>query len=308
LIDRALAAKRESKTVDFKRGFNPELPAEWCELVKDLVAMANSGGGYIIVGIEDDGTPAAAGSAGSLLGLDPAKITDKVAKYTGVQFDGFEIAEGIRDNGAVGIIGIAGASRPLLFEKPGTYPGEEGKQRTAFAQGTLYVRHGAKSEPATSEDIAKIFERLLQSVRKEWMTGVRRVVNAPAGSTVSVLPPGIRQSDSPDATPIRITDNPSAPEYRLVDPDASHPWRQKELLAEVNKLVDPTDRINQFDMQAVRHLYGIDGDHRFFHKGRFAAPQYSRELRDWLHAQYVMDRDFFRKSRAEFVTRRASAS
>jgi hypothetical protein len=39
LIHKALHAKRESKQVEFKQSFNPTSPGEWCELIKDLVAI-----------------------------------------------------------------------------------------------------------------------------------------------------------------------------------------------------------------------------------------------------------------------------
>jgi len=51
----AVSAKRESKAVDFKRSFDPASVAEWCELIKDIVAMANSGGGTILIGVNNDG-------------------------------------------------------------------------------------------------------------------------------------------------------------------------------------------------------------------------------------------------------------
>ncbi len=52
LVDKGLAAKRESKYLDFKSSFNPDSAGEWCELIKDIVAMANTGGGIIIIGLE----------------------------------------------------------------------------------------------------------------------------------------------------------------------------------------------------------------------------------------------------------------
>jgi hypothetical protein len=304
MINRVLAAKRESKTVDFKRSFDPSNAGEWCELIKDIAAMANSGGGHIVVGVEDDGLPAAESTAALVLGVDPAQVTDKIAKYTGKQFDGFAIEEGVRGGSPVAVITIPPASPPLIFEKPGTYPVTDGRQKTAFGVGTLYVRHGAKSEPANSEDVARIFDRFAQALRREWMSGVRRVVNAPVGATVSVLPPGVHQSQDPSATPIRVTTDPSAPEYRLVSPDETHPWRQKELIAEVNGAVQPGDRINQFDIQAVRNLHDIHADHRYFHKAKYAAPQYSAAFRDWLLCQNNQDPEFFRKTRDEFKRRR----
>jgi predicted HTH transcriptional regulator len=47
----------EASDVDFKASFDPEMAADWVELIKDVVAMANSGGGTIIIGIEDGGQP-----------------------------------------------------------------------------------------------------------------------------------------------------------------------------------------------------------------------------------------------------------
>lgn len=43
---KALTAKRESKHIEFKEGFNPSEARDWCEIIKDIVAMANSGGGF----------------------------------------------------------------------------------------------------------------------------------------------------------------------------------------------------------------------------------------------------------------------
>jgi hypothetical protein len=47
---------RESRGLDFKEQFNPDVPGEWCRLIKDnIVAIANSGGGWIVVGVKDNG-------------------------------------------------------------------------------------------------------------------------------------------------------------------------------------------------------------------------------------------------------------
>ena len=51
LISKALNAKRESKYIEFKSEFNPDSPQDWCEIIKDIVALANTGGGVIIFGV-----------------------------------------------------------------------------------------------------------------------------------------------------------------------------------------------------------------------------------------------------------------
>jgi predicted HTH transcriptional regulator len=50
------AISDESATVDFKAAFDPKSKQDWCELIKDTMAMTNSGGGMLIVGIADDGS------------------------------------------------------------------------------------------------------------------------------------------------------------------------------------------------------------------------------------------------------------
>ncbi|HEY4272034.1 MAG TPA: RNA-binding domain-containing protein [Candidatus Udaeobacter sp.] len=291
-------AKSESKSVDFKSAFDPDRPADWCELLKDVVAMANSGGGTILIGVADDGESIGGSTALKILQTDPAKITDKIAKYTGVQFDSFTISPARRSGRKVALITIGWADPPIMFEKPGTYAIEDGKQKTAFGTGTLYVRHGAKSEPARSADIARLLERSVQRARREWLSGVRKVSTAPRGSTVSVLPSGVVQSSDPGAIPIRITDDPGAAEYQLIDADKTHPWRQKELLQELNKSL-PT-KINPYDLLAVRRLHHIDEDANFAHKARFGSTQYSPAFAEWLLKQHATDPTFFQKCRSSF--------
>jgi Putative DNA-binding domain len=292
-------AKSESKSVDFKSAFDPDRLADWCELLKDVVAMANSGGGTILIGVADNGQCTSGSSGLKILQTDPAMVTDKIAKYTGVQFDAFTIDAVKRRGRKVAMITIGWADPPMIFEKPGTYTLEDGKQqKTAFGAGTFYVRHGAKSEPARSADIARLVDRHVQRARREWLLGVKKVSLAPRGSTVSVLPRGVVQSTDPSATPIRITDDPGAPGYQVIDPDKTHPWRQKELLEQLNKSLSA--KINPYDLLAVRRLHHVDDDPNFVHRARFGSNQYSPAFADWLLKQHAADPRFFKKCRSSF--------
>ncbi len=47
-------ADNETAGLDFKAAFDPKAAQDWCELIKDVVAMANSGGGIVVFGINDD--------------------------------------------------------------------------------------------------------------------------------------------------------------------------------------------------------------------------------------------------------------
>lgn len=214
-IDRILSARRESKHLEFKEKFDPNQDEDWCKIIKHIVAIANSGGGAIVIGVKDDGTTSSENSL-DILKVDPAIIIDKIARYTGCQFDGFEISEGQREGSAVVVMGVAGVSIPMVFIKQGAYLALDGKQKYAFSQGSVYFRHGAKSEPGQSEDLRKLFERELKRVKKSWLGNIRKVVDAPIGSKVQLVTGDVVESDLPSAQPIRWVEDLSAPAYRKV--------------------------------------------------------------------------------------------
>jgi hypothetical protein len=80
-VKRARLGKRESKTLEFKGEFDPTDARELVEIVKDLVAIANSGGGVIVVGLTSGATPTGA-DVSTVLSLDPADLTNAIHKYT----------------------------------------------------------------------------------------------------------------------------------------------------------------------------------------------------------------------------------
>src|SRR5712691_4585360 len=186
LVEKAARAQRESKLVDFKQHFDTDSDAEWVELVKDIAAMANSGGGAIVVGVANNGLPSGR-SVEKLLKLDPAKLTDHVYRYTSVQFDAFEVHRSQRDGIETAVLVIGPVDIPLVFANPGTYAISPTQQKTAFGRGTVYWRHGAKSEPATGVDLAAFIARRVDDMRRSWLRGIRRVVSAGPGTEVRVF-------------------------------------------------------------------------------------------------------------------------
>ena len=298
-IQRALTAKRESKYVDFKGYLDFNESHTWCEVVKDIVAMANSGGGVLLIGVDNKGIPTGFDPT-PILGLDQAVVIDQVHKYTNVQFDGFTISEQVKAGNKLAAIVIDGVSIPIVFTKPGTYSVSERKQKTTFSAGTVYFRHGAKSEPGNTNDIRRVVERQLESIRQSWLKGVRKVVKAPPGSQILTFPSGVevRESTSADARAIRIVDDPDAPAYRKLDYDATHPFRQTELVKEVNRALKSQTKINSFDIQCINRVYETCEKDNFYHCPKFShSPQYSREFMNWIISQYQQDNDFFQKTR-----------
>src|SRR5437867_11418209 len=140
LVKKALTAKRESKHIEFKQSFDPSSAGEWCELIKDLAAIANSGGGIIVFGLDSLGVPTGE-SVNAIAAIDPADIANKISKYTGLVDFEFEIRSFNKKGHPLVAFVVLPAAIPLVFEKPGTYDIGSGKQRNAFGVGTVYFRH-----------------------------------------------------------------------------------------------------------------------------------------------------------------------
>jgi hypothetical protein len=121
-----------------------------------------------------------------------------------------------------------GVSTPVVFSRPGQYEIGGGKQKTAFSEGTVYFRHGAKGEPDDSDDLRRFVERRIEEIRKSWLDGIVKAVEMPAGSQVQIVTP----STGGDVRAVRLVNDPSAPAYYRVPIDQTHPYRQKEVAKE----------------------------------------------------------------------------
>lgn len=297
-VAKALNATRESKYIEFKEELDVSSQGEWCEILKDIVAIANTGGGIIIVGVDNHGVPTGF-DVKSVLAFDPADITDKIHKYTGVQFSEFEISHEDKNGYEVAVLIIHGASVPIVFTKPGTYDIGSGKQKSAFGAGTVYFRHGAKSEPGNTDDIRQTIERQLESVRKHWISGVRKVVTAPQGSRIVVASGDVKESESPNAMQIRIVDDPKAPAYRKIDYDVSHPYRQKDVIPKLNAKLKGKVTITTFDILCLRRLYNLHENSLYCHKPLFGSMQYSDAFINWAIGEFAKDAQFFENARME---------
>jgi hypothetical protein len=251
LLEKARAAKRSSKYV---------VLGDVADL-RDVVALANVGGGVIVTTTAPD--------------------VDAVRAELG--FGDLELAR--IDRGHALLVGAAGEA-PL----------------TAGAEGA-YFRHGARSVPATRDDLRRFMDRRVTAVKRKLLGDIKRVITAPEGSEVVAIE---RVEDDTGERVIRITTDEHAPLYRAVDFDVTHPYRQKELIAEVNSRLPEERAINAYEFQAVKRTNDIDPD--FVHRPRFGTNQYSQAFVDWLVERIEGDPEFIPRARAEYQTLRVRAS
>lgn len=299
MIKEALEANRESKYIEFKERFNPESLGDWCEIIKDIIAISNSGSGIIIFGVNNNGIPTGE-DISSILNLDNATIQDKIYKYTHYDLIDIQISEQTKESFKLALFIIKANDIPIVFVKPGLYniPGK--KLKRSFSKGTIYFRHGAKSEPGTTNDLRNFFNRKLNNIRKEWLSGVQKVVKAAPGSSFQLLPPHVISSDSPNATPIRITDDIKAPLYGRIDPNITNPLSQKKLIEIIHKELPERQKFNWYDIRSIKKVYRIENDLKYYYNPKFGRPQYSHEFAKWIIDKYKKDKYFFYSTRMSF--------
>jgi len=280
-LSRAGRATRSSKRVALHDS------VDYVELVRDIAAMANSGGGVIVL----DG----------IAGVDEELVHEQLSQYAEPEFEGVEV-EPLSRNGrpstAVVVEGVRNA--PLVFTQTGRIGGEH----VAFVRGGLYFRHGAKSEAATGEDVRDFIRRQLEATRTQWLANIRQVMHAPDGAEVAVIETAERDEEG-RPTLIRLTTDPHAPLYGQVDPDQSHPYRQKEVIREVNARLGE-GAVNAFDVLSVRRVHAISEATRpeFVHVPKFGSPQYSDAFVEWLVGEQERDPQFFEAAKASYLATR----
>jgi hypothetical protein len=170
-ITKCLSAPRESRALECEASFNPNDSGQSLEVWKDLVAIANSGGVTLVIGIDNLGN-CSDSDVKPVLSYDHAKYCYLIKKYMSQHLSDFEIVERKRNSHAVAIFVINPPDSPLVLEKPGTY-GSGGKQpEKMFSQGTIYFRHGAKRETGTTDDLRRFLEKRVREINEELLKGV----------------------------------------------------------------------------------------------------------------------------------------
>lgn len=285
-LEKASTAQRESKYVEFRDRFDPADETAWLELVKDVVALANAGGGVVVFGVRADGA-----SSGNSNVPDRAALVAHVGHHTGEEFHGFELVEVTRADARVPALLVSGASEaPLVFAD----------DTDVFTAGAIFMRHGRRSEPARPQDIRAFVDRRVGTIRRRWLGGIRKVVTAPEDAIATVYR-ATESDETGEPVQIQLTTDPGAPVYGRVDVDRTHPYRQTEVIEELRRRL-PGVTVNAYRMLCVRRTYGIDPERtpELVHRPRFGSPQYSEAFVEWIAERYAEDAGFFEDACREY--------
>lgn len=189
-VEELIQRGAESAKLDYKQEYDPSDAKNRIMLVKHVLAMANTAGGYIVIGVDDDGT---------VLGLDPslvsrldeATLRAQVAGYTSVPLRLF-VDNTIEYNKLrfVIVTVLPLMDRIAVVGADGQYQ-DANRHTHAFRKGDVLVRHGSASERWNQNDADFILRRAALAQKEQWLqefaSDFNRVVQLARGDTLPVI-------------------------------------------------------------------------------------------------------------------------
>lgn len=198
----SLLAVPEGESFERKSVLDPTRPDEMLGLVVDLIAMANTHGGAVLIGESGKAIP-----EGHLPLFDSARVDDKVNSFVDPRVGGIRSTTIQREYVLIEV--EKSQIAPHLFERDGNYHDSNGKQRLLFRRGDIFVRHSSKTERANRSD----FDRWFEANRKRLFENVKMVFEAGPSADVRIT--------EHEGMPVRIdaTATGARPVYDLLTPD-----------------------------------------------------------------------------------------
>jgi hypothetical protein len=234
-----------------------------------------------------------------VLDHDHAKYCDLIQKYTLQNYADFEVLEETKDGHQVAIFLINPPDYPLIFQKPGQYPVENNKQKSAFGQGTIFFRHGAKSEHGTSDDLRKFMQVRVREMEDKIMKGMRQVLEAPRGAQIAVVPSVSASQTALGAVPFFLTKNPSDQHVVAIDRGEICKYRQKEVLLMLKERLPFGPNLTSHDIKAINKVYDIPANELYCWQPDYSSKQYSDAFIDWIVGQVTNDVGFLDEVRGK---------
>jgi hypothetical protein len=209
-----LLSQEESTYHDYKQTIDIDNELEWLKLTKDILAFANTLGGYLLFGIENNSK--------NKLGLDQLvynylsdanKILLKINKHIMPSILNIKI-KGIIDNELQFIVLFIPQNPTCthIIEKTVRYTYDKGKEIFPLKQGEIYVRRTGQTVVATHSDFENLIDRRTHALKNHLYENITRVIKeTEPGQKIYIVTDkannidglNYRLSDAPDAIPVK---------------------------------------------------------------------------------------------------------
>jgi hypothetical protein len=177
----------ESSHQDYKLTFDSEDSEAKLNLVKDVIAMANAGGGEIIFGRND--TEIFGIETEIAKSLDSAKVADLADRFAKPASLSISHEDLPLENGRVlHTVRVAAAEYPIVMADIGNYSHKSsGKNQHVFQKGDIWTRHSSKTERVTYDDIRGWIEGAKRAEREAMLSRITKVIDIPDGAEIQIV-------------------------------------------------------------------------------------------------------------------------
>ena len=221
MVEFLLSQKRETSEVDFKSTLDTRKVSDFANIAKDIFAMSNYGGGYLIIGFKENET-------GSFepIGLsqsfhvDQAQLQEKFNSYSNCPLSiGYREIQNASKK--FGIIYIPPSPTILKPIKKGTYVNNNNQEKTVFLTDEILFRRGTQSIRANEDEIKFIERRsneteykisllkgMPDKVKENIFSNIFETIKLPEVVFTAELPQNIRFApfETPNITYVRRND------------------------------------------------------------------------------------------------------
>ncbi len=228
-LDELLAWGSEENELDYKDHCDLSSNHDKVELIRDIVAMANTQGGYIVIGVSEDraGAPRFSpdGCDPSLLrGFDASTVRSVLENYVDEALDlQLTTVCSVTHPGVVfGLIFVPPSNRtPLVLSKNAQYHDPvKNKSYDIFREGDVVVRRNTSSIRANQSDWRRFVSDIRRRERNAWAEDVLSIssLTAKVELLLSQLQSGSVQPSpgEPDETAYLLTDEQFAGRFTKV--------------------------------------------------------------------------------------------
>lgn len=158
----------EQKHLDHKQELDFDHQKSKLDFAKDVIAIGNVGGGYLLIGTTNEGAPCVTVGTFDRSVFDAAKLNDRVRKYTDRSA---HLVSQIHEHEGHEIVLIyipaPQSALPVPMSTDGQYKDPSGKPKHVFREGDLPVRGTAQNEPLRYEHWEELLARHDELIREE---------------------------------------------------------------------------------------------------------------------------------------------